>query len=315
MYRRFRQEQANIYSPEQIRRVITGSGLSIESEVDSDFIVFCPYHSNYRTPAGEVSKERGTFFCFSCHESRSLVDLVIHLTQKSYFEAMRLIDSQKVETDILSSIDKVFDNKQDFEPFDELLIRRLHSQALASPRAMRYFENRRISENSIKTFLLGYSDNQDMVTIPILSPDGKMFLGFVARSVDGKDFKNTPNLPKSKILFNLHRAKIYDTVYVVESSFDAIRLDQCGIPAVATLGSNIPKTQMELLTKHFNNAIIVPDNDDAGQDMAKKIIEKMGPRATVIGIPDRFKDIGDMNDEDINILTTKIKDPLLSLIG
>ena len=70
---------------------------------------------------------------------------------------------------------------------------------------------------------------------------GKMFVGFVARSVEGKDFKNTPKLPKSKVLFNLHRAKIYDSVYVVESSFDAIRLDQCGIPAVATLGSNVSK--------------------------------------------------------------------------
>jgi len=315
MYRRFRQEQANIYSPEQVRRVITGSGLSVESEVDSDFIIFCPYHNNYRTPAGEVSKERGTFFCFSCHESRSLVDLVIHVTQKSYFEAMRFIDSLKTETDIMSSIDRMFDEKPDFEPFDELLIRRLNNEALNSDRAMSYFEQRKITYASVEKFMLGYSKNQDMVTIPMSTPDGKMFVGFVARSVDGKDFKNTPNLPKSKLLFNLHRAKVHDTVYVVESSFDAIRLDQCGIAAVATLGANVPKTQIELLTKHFNNAIIIPDNDNAGQDMAKRIIDKMGPRATVIGIPQRFKDIGEMDDENINTLTTKITDPLLSLIG
>lgn len=313
MYKGFRQEPTDLYSAEQVKRVISGSGISIQSEVDSEYLIFCPYHNNYRTPAGEVNKERGTFFCFSCHESRSLTELVMHVTGKSYFEAVRLIDSAKTETDILASIDKMFEAKPDFEPFDELLIKRLNNQALESPRAMRYYEGRRISENSIKKFLLGYSNNQDMIIIPIQTPSGDMFVGFVARSVEGKDFKNTPKLPKSKTLFNLHRARIHDTVYVVESSFDAIRLDQCGIPAVATLGSNVSKSQIELLTKHFNNAIVIPDNDDAGRDMADRIIDKMGPRATAIGIPSRFKDIGDMTDTDIKELTSRVNDPLLAM--
>lgn len=313
MYRRTRQEQANIYSEEQVRRVITGSGISIESEVDSDFIVFCPYHNNYRSPAGEVSKERGTFFCFSCHESRSLLEFVMHVTKKNYFEASRLIDSAKVETDFMGDLNKMLEEKPTFTPYDELLIKRLNRQALESPRAIRYFEGRRISENSIKRFLLGYSDKQDMVTVPMQDPTGEMFVGFVARSVEGKEFQNTPKLPKSKILFNLHRAKLQDTVFVVESSFDAIRLDQCGLPAVSTLGSNVSKSQVELLTKHFNNVIVVPDNDDAGRDMAARIIEKMGSRAVAIGLPSRFKDIGDMTDNDIAELSNRINDPLLSI--
>lgn len=313
MYRGFRQEPTNLYSAEQVRRVIVGSGISIESEVDSDYLIFCPYHNNYRTPAGEVSKDRGTFFCFSCHESRSLIELVMHITGKSYFEVVRQIDAAKTETNILESMDKMFDEKPDFEPFDELLVKRLNNQALESPRAMRYYEGRRVSENSIRKFLLGYSNNQDMITIPMQTPTGDMFVGFVARSVEGKDFKNTPKLPKSKILFNLHRAKVHSTVYVVESSFDAIRLDQCGIPAVATLGSNVSRSQVELLTKHFNNAIVIPDNDAAGQGMADRIIDKMGTRATAIGLPSRFKDIGDMTDSDISELTSRINDPLLSI--
>jgi DNA primase len=313
MYRRFRQEQANLYSAEQVRRVINGSGINIESEVDSDYLIFCPYHANYRTPAGEVSKDRGTFFCFSCHESRSLTEFVMHVTNKTFFEAGRFIDSAKVNVDITDSIDKMLEVKPDFVPFDEVMIKRLNTQALESPRATRYFEGRRITKESMKKFSLGYSEKQDMVTIPQQTPDGSTYVGFVGRSVEGKDFKNTPKLPKSKILFNLHRAKLHDTVYVVESSFDAIRLDQCGIPAVATLGANVPKTQVELLTKHFNSVIVIPDNDDAGQEMAKRIVEKMGHRATVIGIPNRFKDIGDMTDADIQELTKRVQDPILAM--
>jgi len=147
----------------------------------------------------------------------------------------------------------------------------------------------------------------------MMNPAGTMFVGFVARSIEGKDFKNTPKLPKSKILFNLHRAKKYDTVYVVESSFDAIRLDQNGIAAVATLGANVSRIQMDLLVKYFNNIIVIGDNDDAGKSMQEKILDKVGNRATLISIPSRFKDIGDMTDNDIKELTTRIDDPLLAM--
>lgn len=314
MYYRDRQKQTNIYTQEQVRRVILGSGISVESEVDSEFIVFCPFHNNYRTPAGEINKERGTFFCFSCQSSKTLVEFVMFTTKKNYFEASRLIDSFALESDISSLINNILEDQPEYTPYDELMIRRLHQQALDSPRAMRYFEGRRISENSVKRFLLGYSDKQDMVTIPMSSPDGSTFVGFVARSIEGKEFKNTPKLPKSKILFNLHRAKKHNSVYVVESSFDAIRLDQNGIPAVATLGANVSKIQIGLLTKYFNSVIVVADNDDAGKEMQNKIFENLAGRAVSINIPDRFKDIGDMSDSDINELSTKLNDPLLNYI-
>lgn len=313
MYRGSRQKQGDIYTPEQVRRVVTGSGITIESEVDSDYIIFCPYHNNYRTPAAEVSKDYGTFFCFACQESRSLTEFVMHVTQKTYFEAIRFIESLATETDIMGLIDKTLEVEPEYVPYDELLIKRLNAQALESPRAMRYYEGRRISVESINKFSLGYSENQDMVTIPVMNPDGSMYVGFVARSVEGKEFKNTPKLPKSKILFNLHRARKYDTVYVVESSFDAIRLDQNGVAAVATLGANVSRTQTELLTKYFNNVIVVGDNDDAGKGMQEKILDRVGGRATLISIPSRFKDIGDMTDEDIHQLTTRVADPLLAI--
>jgi DNA primase len=236
------------------------------------------------------------------------------VTQKSYFETLRFIDASATETDIVGMIDKALTKEPEWKPYDEVLIRRLHSQALESPRAMRYYEGRRISEDSVKKFLLGYSSNQDMVTIPMHNPDGSVLLGFVARSVEGKEFKNTPGLPKSKILFNLHRVRKHDTVYVVESSFDAIRLDQNGIPAVATLGANVSRNQTELLTKYFNNAIIIGDNDDAGKGMQEKVLDRLGNRATLITIPSRFKDIGDMTDDDIQKLNTKVSDPLFALL-
>ena len=309
-----KRKQANMYTEEQVRRVLQGSGISIEVELDSEYVIFCPFHNNYRTPAAEVSKETGILYCFACQISKPLVEVVMFNTHKKFFEATRFIESMSTEDDIVGLVDSILEKDSGLKPFDELMIKRLNTQAIESPRAIRYYEGRRISLESISKFSLGYSEKQDMVTIPVSSPDGKFFVGFVGRSVEGKEFKNTPGLPKSKILFNLHRAKKYDTVYVVESSFDAIRLDQNDIPSVATLGATISKKQVELLTKYFNSVIVVADNDDAGHNMQEKIVESLGHRAKIIGIPKRFKDVGDMTDQDIQELHTRISDPLLSII-
>jgi DNA primase len=302
-----------LYTTQQIHRVLTGAGIDIEAEYGTDYIIFCPYHNNNRTPAGEVSKESGLFFCFGCQTTRSLVELIMHMTSRTYFETVRFIKSKETETDIEAVINKALHQIPDFVQYDELLIKRLNKQALDSPRAMTYFEGRRLTRESVIKFDLGYSEKQDSVVIPMQSPDG-MSIGFVARTIEGKEFKNTPGLPKSKILFNLHRVKASKIVYVVESSFDAIRLDQVGFPAVATLGANVSSSQIELLKRYFTGVVLVADNDDAGMIMAEKLIEKMGNLVTIIRPDKRYKDIGDMTDDEIRTLEFQFDNVIDSML-
>ena len=303
----------DIYTEEQIKRVLNGAGIDIEAEFGLDYIIYCPYHSNTRTPAGEVSKESGLFFCFGCQTTKNLTELIMHTTGRTYFETARYIKSKEKESDISAVVNKALYTKPEFVQYDELLIKRLNVQALESPRAMRYFEGRKITKDSVSRFSLGYSEKQDSVTIPIHSPDG-MTIGFVARTVEGKEFKNTPGLPKSKVLFNLHRIKSSDTVYVVESSFDAIRLDQVGFPAVATLGANVSVSQIELLKKYFNNIVLIADNDEAGQIMSEKLVERLGSQITIINIDKKYKDIGDMDDESIRQLEYKFDNSIIAML-
>ena len=309
-----RRNKGNLYSPEQIKRVLTGAGLDIESEVDSDYIIFCPFHGNSRTPAGEVDKRSGVFFCFSCQHVTDLIQLVMHTSGRTYFESARFIRSKEQESSILDAVSKNLVEKPMYTQYDQVLIKRLNQQALESPRAMRYYSGRSITEDSVKKFALGYSEKQDMVTIPVHSPDG-MEIGFVGRSVEGKDFKNTPGMPKSKVLFNLHRVKSSNKVYVVESSFDAIRLDQCGFAAVATLGANVSNYQTDLLQKYFNSVIVIADNDEAGGNMKDRIIEKLGPRATVIKLDKQYKDIGDMDDAAIKSLDESFDKSIAAMLN
>jgi DNA primase len=238
----------------------------------------------------------------------------MHVSGRTYFEAARFIKSKETESNLEQEVNKRLIEKPDYVPFDELLIQRLNAQALESPRAMRYYDGRLITEESVNKFKLGFSEKQDMVTIPVHSPDG-MPVGFVGRSVEGKEFKNTPGLPKAKLLFNLHRVKTADRVYVVESSFDAIRLDQVGMPAVATLGANVSNIQIDLLKKYFNNIYVIADNDEAGGNMKSKIIEKLGSRVNVVQLDKQYKDIGDMTDEDIKNLDTSFDKTIMSMLN
>lgn len=311
---RDRRNQANIYTASQVKRVLSGSGVTVEKESESEYIVFCPFHSNHRTPAGEINKYTGLFFCFSCGKTADLIELVMHFSNRTYFESVRFIKSKEVEVDILSEINSKLIEKEEWEGFDLLVIDRLNNQALKSDRAKAYFAKRKITEQSISKFKLGYSENQDMISIPVHNHEN-LCVGFVARSVEGKDFKNTPKLPKSKLLFNLNRVKTASKVYVVESSFDAIRLDQVGFPAVATLGANVSTKQLDLLEKYFSDIIVIADNDEAGSNMKDRLIKRFGSSISIINIDSRYKDIGEMEDEEIMKLSHDFDKSILSLLN
>ena len=311
---RDRRNQANLYTASQVKRVLSGSGVTVEKEAESEYIVFCPFHSNHRTPAGEINKYSGLFFCFSCGKTADLIELVMHFSNRTYFESVRFIKSREVETDILSEVNSKLIEKEEWTQFDNSIVERLHGQALVSERAKEYFIKRKITKESVIKFKLGYSENQDMISVPVFNHEG-LCVGFVARSVEGKDFKNTPKLPKSKLLFNLNNIKTASKVYVVESSFDAIRLDQVGMPAVATLGANISSKQIELLEKYFNDIFLIADNDEAGEKMKSRLKDSLGSSVTCIKLDSKYKDIGDMEDSAIIKLDISFESSIIGVLS
>ncbi len=316
MHTRNRQEHSSgisYYSENQIRRSLLASGIDIVSEVDIDFIIFCPFHNNSRTPAAEVHKTNGMFYCFACQETKELTEVIMQASGRSYFEAARLIDSKSDERNLVEVLQETLDKKIEFKEYDLSMIDKLNNSALTSERAVNYYKSRKITKDSVIKYKLGYSEKQDMVTIPVYSPEG-LCLGFVGRSVEGKIFKNTSGLPKSKTLFNIQRAKRYDKVFVVESSFDAIRLEQVGVHAVATLGATISKEQRKLLKQYFNEVIVLGDNDEAGQNMSKKMIAYFGTGCIAPPLPEGIKDVSDLSNEDLKVFVDSFDDMLSSML-
>jgi DNA primase len=299
------------YTPTHIKSILKSIGLEIVGETGNDFLCYCPFHSNRHTSSFSVSREKGAFICFnpSCGEAGTLQELVKRVMNKNEFEAMRFIATKEAEAleNFDSLLSDAMEEKPVFEEFSLDTLNKLSKELLSTEEGKSYFKSRGIEEESMRHFDLGYSKNMGMVTVPVHSPDG-MPIGIVGRSIEGKSFKNSTNLPKSKTLFNIHRAKkIGNHVIVVESSFDAIRVHQAGFPnVVATLGGFLSTEQQNLLNRHFNKITVMTDADQAGRELGKSIVNKLRFKDLLWAsyeygkiYPHDAKDVGDMTDEEI----------------
>lgn len=299
------------YSPSHIKSIIKGIGLEIGGETSNDYMCYCPFHSNRNTPSFSVSRELGAFICFnpSCGESGTLIELIKKVLQKNDYEAIRYVSAKEQES--LDNFDEVmadmFEEKPDFIEFPQSKLDSMYNQLGLDVAAREYLKSRGITEESMHYFKLGYSSNMGMVIVPVHSPDG-IPVGLVGRSITEKKFKNSTNLPRSKTMFNINRAKkIGDHVIIVESSFDAIRVHQSGFPnVVATLGGHISQDNINLLNRYFNKITIMTDSDEAGRSLGRNICNKLRNKDLLWAsyeygkiYPHNSKDAGDMTEEEI----------------
>jgi DNA primase len=308
-------KQANTtqYAPNQVKSVLRSVGINISHETNIEIGFFCPFHNNTNSPSCSINKESGAWICFnpSCGENGTLTDIVKRILDKNDFQAIRYIMSDEFQTydAFEDTLNEMFLDKPDFEEFSQETLDRLHADLAGNKIARDYLESRGINTDSMKHFALGYSNAMNMVVTPVHSPDG-IPVGIVGRSIEGKSFKNSTNLPKNKTLFNIHRAKrIGDHVVVVESNFDAIRVHQAGFPnVIATLGGHISDDNIKLLNRYFNNITIMTDADTAGRELGKTICYKLRNKNLLWAsceygkiYPHDAKDAGDMTDEEIKL--------------
>jgi DNA primase len=304
-------ENNSTYTPSHIKSVIKNLGLNVLSESNDNLSLYCPFHNNTNTYSFSISAISGAWLCFnpSCGESGSLTDLVKKILNKNDFQALRFIMSYANSEDDMfdEELRSLLEDKPDFEEFSQETLNNLYQELGKSENAREYFKSRKINEDSMHYFKLGYSSNMNMVIVPVHSPDG-IPVGLVGRSISDKRFKNSTNLPKNKTMFNIHRAKkVGSNVIIVESAFDAILVHQAGFPnVVATLGGHISKDNISSLNRYFNKIIIMTDSDEAGRKLGLNISDRLKNKEVLWAsyeygkiYPHGAKDAGDMSDTEI----------------
>ena len=346
-------ETNSIYTERQVASILRRLRVSVEGETDSVYTCYCPYHGNHDTPSFAVNKTDGTFICFNpaCARTGNLIQLVKTVGQMDDIAAKRIImRSRGSDDEMLEQLASMVEPVEAFPAY--VHPRRPNYMAEIKRDFWRYAEpqlymkGRGFEKQTLKDFEVGYDQEvlvkkgdpkngvphkfMDMVCVPMHDPMGINEVGAVRRSIVDKVFRNTPDLPTSKTLFNLHRAKrTGSTVIVVEASFSVMRLHQCGYPnAAGVLMGHFNEKHASLLNKYFDTIVLMTDFDklqfydncakcrrdglnlcrghNPGEDLGNKIASLMTRQNVMWAhyggstrFPPGVKDPDDMDDEMI----------------
>jgi hypothetical protein len=138
--------------------------------------------------------------------------------------------------------------------------------------------------------------------MPVRTPQGEL-LGWQQRQ-KGAVRTYPAGMSKSITLFAHHLiAPDFDTVVLVESPLDAVRLWQCNIPAVSSMGAGVSNIQVDLLARHYSIVVLALDNDPAGiaaTDRLEFMLRKRKTACTTWRYDSGggAKDVGDYRHDD-----------------
>lgn len=325
-YGRNNERKANYeaYTKEQISAVAEYCGLEILDETASHYLIRCPFHDNTDKPTFALDKSKGLWTCFnpSCgrnivikgesvfkHSQGNLKTLLRRLDKDSNpFAIRRILDNyQPDREDLEVRLSSIREEKvEEFVEFPTDDIDYWADLMFVYPTPLKYMQSRGFTTETLEYFGVGYSDKDRMIITPMHDTTG-MCVGYIGRALEEKKFKNSFKLPKSRLPWNFHRAKRHgDTVIIVESAFDAMRIHQAGYPnVVALLGGSLSDEQIALLERTFSKIVIMTDNDYTGRRLGHTIRNNIA--GTVMWAayddtciyPHDAKDAGDMTDEEI----------------
>jgi DNA primase len=129
----------------------------------TNWMACCPFHKE-KTPSFSVSPVKEIFFCFGCHKGGSVFNFVMEMERVSFPEAIKLVaeksgvplpvmvDDSRFQARRLESEEVIELNKWALEWWEQQL------EASAEGRTARdYLQAREITEETRKTFRLGYA--------------------------------------------------------------------------------------------------------------------------------------------------------------
>ncbi len=178
-------------------------------KVGRNYVGLCPFHSE-KTPSFTVSPEKQIFKCFGCGAGGDVITFYMKIKGLSFKEALfELAEKAGIEVDPKEfkkrKIDKslVEINYKVAKYYHHLLFS--HSEA---ERARQYLQNRGLSEDTIKKFMIGFAPSEGRVLAGYLRASLENIqkvdeLGIVKKSTDGSYL----DLFRERIIFPIFNLK------------------------------------------------------------------------------------------------------------
>jgi DNA primase len=145
----------------------------------ANWMACCPFHKE-KTPSFSVSPAKEIFYCFGCHKGGSVFNFVMEMERVSFPEAIKLVaEKSGVQLPVMVDDSRFQARRQESEEVIELNKWALEwwEQQLESSAEGRiardYLKGREISDETRKTFRLGYApDSWDALSIYLRQKGG-----------------------------------------------------------------------------------------------------------------------------------------------
>lgn len=263
-------------------------------EIPDDIMVSCPFHKEgqERRPSCGIRKTDGWVHCFSCGESCSLEQMISRCFGKNDLGQYGLT---WLKNNFLGDI---FQNRDINISTDRKSLKiNSHVKYIDETELSKYrfyhpyMYKRKMTNEVIEIFDIGYDKDTNCITFPIRDKDGNCL--FIARrNVEIKWF-NYPKSAEKPIygLYELNQLKTFpNEVYIVESMIDCIYLWTFKKYAIALNGLGSKPQYIELNKMPCRKFILATDNDNAGLkariNLKRNIKNKI---ITEIKLPERKK--------------------------
>lgn len=182
----------------------------------------------------------------------------------------------------------------------------------ANAQPFSYLTDRGLSSDYIERYHLGWTGAgyegryTNCISIPYLTGTGEL-RGVRFRRLDDGQPKYLHIKSHKGHLFNVGSVK-HHRVYLTEGEFDALILEQMGLPAVGVPGAEAFKQEWKWLFVG-NDVRIIFDADDAGKQAAgqlNRLLRGVAEETQVVRLPE---------GEDVSSLYRQNKDTLLQILG
>lgn len=268
------------------------------------FLGLCPFHSE-KTPSFYVDPSKNLYHCFGCQEGGDIFDFHMKFFKTDKKQALKdLAALAGVSLELGKKITKTrLDQVNDFFKVE------LDNMKEAKD----FLKTRKITQESIKKFNLGYLDYANTmqflsenkldlevfgfkentwkmfagrIIFPIYNRFGQVcsFAGRILPSASSSaDYTRAKYLNgpaskyfhKSKILYGMNFTKKYEKLYIVEGYFDVIFMYQSKLQAVAPMGTSFTPDHLEVALSCSSDLVVAMDGDAAGRKSALKIAYKV----------------------------------------
>jgi DNA primase len=229
----------------------------------------CPKHEE-RTGERErhprhffVNRSTGMFHCFSCEYSGSLVGLIVDLAQVGLWEAHKMM--REFDVDLLEGNEE----RTWVPPLPNADLETKLAEFGAPPE--RGIKHRRLNTEAIERFGVRWDYEESAWIFPIHAPTGELW-GWQAKTTEWVR-NRPPGIHKSATLFGIQVPQDKIAVILVESPLDAVYLNGLGYASLASFGASVSDAQMRLIIERFDEVILALDNDKAGREETRRLLQ------------------------------------------